>query len=647
MLALYRSGRQAEALARLPDGPRASSPRSSGSSRARSCRRLEQAILAAGSGARAPQAREAPKPAARPRPIARSSSRPTTLGRTGRAAALAVPLAAAEPPRELIVACVVDRRRDRRCDRGARRPRARTCAARGVAARTAAFASPAPGEDLVRLGAAAGRRLLLMDAGRAPLDGEAARRPRAGAVRRRARSSTPAARRATVPVVVPFGAARHDWAALELGAWVARATAAPLRLVGAAVRSRASRPRREPPARRRLADRAAHARASSPSRCSREPGRDGVMAARRGRRPARRRPLGALARRTASAAMRTRARRAPPAPTVLVRRGRARAGLRRPSRGRASAGRSRRARDDRASSPPARRSRGYRIESVVGRGGMGVVYRATDLSLERPVALKLIAPELAEDERFREPLPAASRGSPRRSSTRTSCPIYEAGEEDGQLYLAMRFVEGSDLQHACSSARAARRPSGRSRSSPRSPTRSTRRTGAASSTATSSPRNMLVDEGGHAYLTDFGLTKQRRRRLDGDRARSSARSTTSRPSRSGARRSTAAPTSTRWPACSTSASPARRPSAARPRRETLWAHMQEEPPPLPGHAALDPVLVKGLAKEREDRYASCAELIARRARRARPRTDRHRAGSSLPKGSCAVAAPSWAPACSS
>ena len=48
---------------------------------------------------------------------------------------------------------------------------------------------------------------------------------------------------------------------------------------------------------------------------------------------------------------------------------------------------------------------GYRIDGVVGRGGMGVVYRATELALDRPVALKLIAPELADDRSFRDRLP--------------------------------------------------------------------------------------------------------------------------------------------------------------------------------------------------------------------------------------------------
>jgi Protein kinase domain len=85
------------------------------------------------------------------------------------------------------------------------------------------------------------------------------------------------------------------------------------------------------------------------------------------------------------------------------------------------------------------------VDLLIGRGGMGVVYRATDLSLERPVALKLIAPELDEEEhcrsRFlREPRLGASLDHP------NVIPIYEAGEHDRQLYLAMRFVEGSDLK---------------------------------------------------------------------------------------------------------------------------------------------------------------------------------------------------------
>ena len=88
---------------------------------------------------------------------------------------------------------------------------------------------------------------------------------------------------------------------------------------------------------------------------------------------------------------------------------------------------------------------GYRIEAVVARGGMGVVYRATDLRLDRPVALKLVAPELADDERFRsrflkEPRLAAALDHP------NVVPIYEAGEHEGRLFLAMRFVPGSNLK---------------------------------------------------------------------------------------------------------------------------------------------------------------------------------------------------------
>src|SRR6478752_7543113 len=88
---------------------------------------------------------------------------------------------------------------------------------------------------------------------------------------------------------------------------------------------------------------------------------------------------------------------------------------------------------------------GYRIESVVGRGGMGVVYRARELELERVVALKVIAPELLEDasmrERFlKEARTAASIEHP------NVIPVHAAGERDGVAYLAMRFIEGDDAR---------------------------------------------------------------------------------------------------------------------------------------------------------------------------------------------------------
>ena len=73
---------------------------------------------------------------------------------------------------------------------------------------------------------------------------------------------------------------------------------------------------------------------------------------------------------------------------------------------------------------------GCRIEGVVGRGGMGVVYRATQVSLERPVALKVIAPELAGDADFRERFKRESRLAASIEHPNV-IPVYEAGEDDG------------------------------------------------------------------------------------------------------------------------------------------------------------------------------------------------------------------------
>jgi serine/threonine protein kinase len=88
---------------------------------------------------------------------------------------------------------------------------------------------------------------------------------------------------------------------------------------------------------------------------------------------------------------------------------------------------------------------GCRIEAVAGRGGMGVVYRATQVALDRLVALKVIAPDLALDDAFRarfqrEARLAASIEHP------NVLPVYEAGERDGVLFITTRYVEGTDLR---------------------------------------------------------------------------------------------------------------------------------------------------------------------------------------------------------
>src|SRR5919108_564562 len=87
---------------------------------------------------------------------------------------------------------------------------------------------------------------------------------------------------------------------------------------------------------------------------------------------------------------------------------------------------------------------GYRVEELIGRGGMGAVYRAEDVRLARKVALKLLIPDLAEDERFRERFLRESRLAAAIDHPNI-VPIYQAGEIDGVLFIAMRFVEGIDL----------------------------------------------------------------------------------------------------------------------------------------------------------------------------------------------------------
>jgi serine/threonine-protein kinase len=88
---------------------------------------------------------------------------------------------------------------------------------------------------------------------------------------------------------------------------------------------------------------------------------------------------------------------------------------------------------------------GYRVEGMAGRGGMGIVYLAWDARLKRRVAVKLIAPELSEDTVFRDRFLAESELAASLEHPNV-VPVYDAGEVDGQLAIAMRFVQGTDLR---------------------------------------------------------------------------------------------------------------------------------------------------------------------------------------------------------
>src|SRR3954471_11661096 len=102
----------------------------------------------------------------------------------------------------------------------------------------------------------------------------------------------------------------------------------------------------------------------------------------------------------------------------------------------------------RAASPelrPGEEFAGHRIEGVLGRGGMGVVYRVTALRLNRPVALKVITPALSSDEDFRRRFRRESQlaASVRQQNVVT---IFQAGEAEGLLFATMELVQGSDLR---------------------------------------------------------------------------------------------------------------------------------------------------------------------------------------------------------
>ena len=254
---------------------------------------------------------------------------------------------------------------------------------------------------------------------------------------------------------------------------------------------------------------------------------------------------------------------------------------------------------------------GYRVIELAGRGGTGEVYRARDERLHRDVALKLLSPEYAADAAFRARLVresqlAASLDHP------NVVPVYDAGEADGQVYIAMRFVDGTDL--------AAELRQG--------PMTTDRAIEVAAQVADAldaahdqglvhrdvKPSNVLVDARGHCYLTDFGLS-----RAVGDPVRAADATLAGtvgyvapeqvRGDDVDGRADVYALTCMLFEML-TGELPFRRSTDV----ATLFAHLEEDPPSavllrpdLP--AAVDDVLARGLAKDPTDRQESCAALV--------------------------------------
>ena len=150
----------------------------------------------------------------------------------------------------------------------------------------------------------------------------------------------------------------------------------------------------------------------------------------------------------------------------------------------------------------------YTLDALLGRGGMGVVFRATDLELERPVAIKFLSPELADDAAFRERFIRESRLAAAIEHP-AIVPIYEAGTMGGSLFIAMRFVPGQDLGRILRSEAPLDVQRCLALVAPLADALDTaHRRGLIHRDV--KPANVLVERDGseRAYLTDFGLSRR-------------------------------------------------------------------------------------------------------------------------------------------
>ena len=252
----------------------------------------------------------------------------------------------------------------------------------------------------------------------------------------------------------------------------------------------------------------------------------------------------------------------------------------------------------------------WRIDRLIGRGGMGVVYLATDRRLHRPVAIKLIADDRAGDSAFRERFEREARLTASIDHPNV-IPVYAAGEIDGQLYLATRFVDGTDLEERLR------------REGPLAPERAAeivQQVADALDAAHAAglvhrdvkPANVLLS-GRHAYLSDFGLTRpvDAEARLTDTDERLGTVGFMSPEQLRGRRtdaRSDVYALGCLLFATLTGTPPFERGTAA----ATITAHLESPPPRPSDHAGVldefDEVIARALAKDPAARYPSAGDL---------------------------------------
>jgi adenylate cyclase len=266
---------------------------------------------------------------------------------------------------------------------------------------------------------------------------------------------------------------------------------------------------------------------------------------------------------------------------------------------------------------PVEQLAGYRIESELGRGGMGVVYLAEDTRLHRMIALKVLPPEVAGDEGFRARFERESELAAGLEHPNV-VPIYEAGEADGRLFIAMRYIRGANLAELL--AADGRLEPGRTLDILKQVASGLDEAHANGLVHRDvKPANILIAagrDGGpeHAYLSDFGLTKR-------------SGSATG-PTRTGQVLGTLAYVAPeqiegRTPDgsadvysvgcvvfhCLTGEVPFPKDSDV----AIMWAHIREAPPKVTAlraelPARVDAVVARAMSKDPAERYPSCGDL---------------------------------------